>query len=48
MERWVARQHVSSLFVTTVTQAEILHGLALLPVGRKRNKLGASIDGLFD
>ena len=48
VERWIARQHVSSLFTTTVTQAEILCGLALLPAGRRRERLRLAIDGLFD
>ena len=48
MQHWIAQHHVSSLFVTTVTQAEILYGLALLPAGRRRDRLRAATDGLFD
>jgi toxin FitB len=45
---WVARQPPSSLFITTVAQAEILYGLALLPSGRRRNELGAAAQAMFE
>jgi predicted nucleic acid-binding protein len=32
--RWVGAQPTSSLFVTSVTQAEILYGIALMPTWR--------------
>ena len=34
--RWVAAQPATSLYTTSVTQAEILHGIMLLPSGRRR------------
>ena len=36
---WFDAQPTSSLFVTTVTEAEILTGIALLPDGRRRSGL---------
>ena len=36
---WFRVQSASSLFVTTVTEAEILTGIALLPDGRRRRGL---------
>lgn len=45
---WIAVRPASSLFVTTVTQAEILYGVALLPAGKRRERLGAAVDGLFE
>jgi toxin FitB len=44
---WVEQQPVESLFVTTVTQAEMLFGLALLPAGRRRDRLRHALDGMF-
>ena len=39
---WVAAQSPSSLYITSVTQAEILHGILLLPSGKKRNAIHAA------
>lgn len=36
---WVAAQPIKKLFSTTITQAEILYGIALLPTGKRRDKL---------
>ena len=44
---WFNAQSTSSLFVTTVTEAEILTGIALLPDGGRRNGLVESADRVF-
>ena len=44
---WFDAQPTSSLFVTTVTEAEILTGIALLPDGRRRSALAESADHVF-
>jgi len=36
---WLAAQQPSRLFTTTISEAEFLYGLALLPVGRRRTSL---------
>jgi predicted nucleic acid-binding protein len=46
--RWLARQPASSLFLTTITQAEILYGLELLPKGRRRRALESAVDAMFE
>ncbi len=33
---WAAQQSLMSLFTTTITQAEILYGIALLPAEKRR------------
>lgn len=48
VEHWIARRPASSLFVTTITQAEILYGVALLPSGKRRDRLRVAVDGLFE
>lgn len=48
VDSWVARQSVSSLFVTSVTLAEILYGVALMPAGKRRDHLRVAVDGLFE
>lgn len=45
---WLASQPASALFTTAITQAEILYGLALMPSGRRRQKLVAAIRPIFD
>ncbi|MBP2310749.1 type II toxin-antitoxin system VapC family toxin [Azospirillum soli] len=45
--RWVAGRPATGLFTTTITQAEILFGLALLPEGRRRGDLLAVAGQMF-
>jgi predicted nucleic acid-binding protein len=45
--RWVARQAPLDLFTTTITQAEALYGIALLPKGKRRNLLQAAAESMF-
>jgi predicted nucleic acid-binding protein len=47
VEKWVAAQPAASLFVTTVTQAEILYGIAILPSGRRRDSLDTAATEMF-
>lgn len=46
--RWVDTQPNTALFTTTVTQAEILFGLALLSEGRKRTELLKAAEQMFE
>ena len=46
--RWLATHPSSSLFTTTITEAEILYGLELLPRGRRRAALQSAIDAMFE
>ena len=45
--RWVAAQPAMSLYTTSITQAEILHGIMLLPSGRRRSALEAAAEAMF-
>jgi toxin FitB len=36
-----------SLFTTTITQAEILYGIALLPTGKRQNELSKAAELMF-
>lgn len=44
---WFARQSSASIFTTTVTEAEILYGLHLMPQGRRRSELEEAILPIF-
>ncbi|MGH8606919.1 MAG: VapC toxin family PIN domain ribonuclease, partial [Gammaproteobacteria bacterium] len=45
--RWVAAQPATSLYTTSITQAEILHGVMLLPSGRRRNAIEVAAEAMF-
>lgn len=45
---WVGEQPMAGLFTTTLTQAEIFYGLALLPEGRRRDALVVAAHAMFD
>ncbi len=42
--RWLDRQSPATLFVTTISQAELLAGVSALPAGRRRTELRKVID----
>ena len=46
--RWMASQPVTGLYTTSVTQAEIFHGIMLLPSGRRRSAFEAAAEAMFD
>ena len=45
--RWVDDQPTGNLFVTSVTEAEIRTGIAILPEGERRRGLAAAAERLF-
>jgi len=47
VKRWMRAQASTSLFTTTICEAEILYGLALMPAGRRRAALEESVEAIF-
>jgi len=47
VRQWVAAQPITDLFTTTITQAEILYGIALLPSGKRQTELSQSAQLMF-
>lgn len=45
---WVAAQPPDRLFISVVTQAEMLLGARLLPAGKRRTLLEAALHAMFD
>jgi predicted nucleic acid-binding protein len=45
---WFAAQHPEGLFVSVVTQAEMMLGARLLPVGKRRAALEVALSAMFD
>lgn len=46
--RWLAEQLATSLYTTSITQAEILHGVMRLPPGKRRNDFAAAAEATFN
>jgi predicted nucleic acid-binding protein len=46
--QWFAAQPSEGLFISAVTQAEMMLGARLLPAGKRRTALEAALHGLFD
>ena len=46
--RWLGNQAASQLFLTSITQAEILYGLELLAKGRRRATLETAVEAMFE
>ena len=44
---WLGAQPRAALFTTTVTRAEILYGLHLLPDGSRKGALSTAVDAIF-
>jgi toxin FitB len=44
---WVADLPAATLFTTSITQAEILHGVTLLPAGKRRSAFEAAAEAMF-
>ena len=44
---WVASQPANSVFVSAVTQAEMLLGARVLPAGKRRMQLEQALDAMF-
>ncbi|MGA9623264.1 MAG: type II toxin-antitoxin system VapC family toxin [Bryobacteraceae bacterium] len=45
--RWLAAQQPSSVFTTSVTEAEVLYGVETLPAGKRRLRLLAAVEKMF-
>jgi predicted nucleic acid-binding protein len=48
VEQWLAAQDGGSVFLTSISEAELLHGVALLPAGRRKTALAKAIKGILD
>lgn len=44
---WLRSEPAAALFTTTITEAELLYGVALLPPGRRRQLLTAVVEQIF-
>jgi predicted nucleic acid-binding protein len=44
---WLGAQDRLAVFTTAITQAELLHGIEILPAGKRRNFLAAAVKRIF-
>jgi predicted nucleic acid-binding protein len=45
---WISsRRHANNILITTITVAEILYGIEILPAGKRRDRLSAQAEGMF-
>ena len=44
---WLAEQTPAEVFLTTVSEAELRYGVAILPAGRRRNRLVAEVEAML-
>jgi predicted nucleic acid-binding protein len=47
VESWIAAQPSTSLFLCCPGEAELRYGVAILPAGRRREKLMAALEGML-
>ncbi|MBZ0227781.1 MAG: type II toxin-antitoxin system VapC family toxin [Bauldia sp.] len=45
---WVNGRYLDDLFITSVNEAEIRSGIAIMPEGRKRSRLADLVQAMFD
>lgn len=45
--RWISARRIETLFTTSICQAEILAGLAIMPEGRRRTSLESAANDMF-
>ena len=45
---WIAERHAKEMFLTAVSEAELLYGIAIMPAGRRRDMLAAAMTQWLD
>ena len=48
VEAWLSAQDGGTVYFTAVGEAELRHGVALLPAGRRRTALSMAIEGILE
>ena len=47
VEAWLAGQPLTSFFLSSPSEAELRYGMAILPAGRRREKLEAALEAIL-
>ncbi|MFN4266405.1 MAG: type II toxin-antitoxin system VapC family toxin [Aquabacterium sp.] len=48
VQAWLNNQVAETLYLSSVTLAELLYGIAALPTGKRKNLLSQALDGLLE
>ena len=48
VRNWLDEQAAETLYLSSVTIAELMFGIGTLPKGRRKDKLGAALDGVLE
>ena len=48
VEAWLTAQDGALLYFTTVGEAELRHGVAILPMGTRRNAFATALEGMLE
>jgi hypothetical protein len=48
VEAWLSAQDGATVYFTAVGEAELRHGVAILPTGRRRTALAKAIEGILE
>lgn len=48
VQAWLDEQTVETLFLSSVTIAEVMFGIGALPAGKRRERLSAALDGIVE
>ena len=48
VQAWLNDQPAETLYLSSVTLAELLFGIAALPAGKRKNRLGSALAGLME
>ncbi|AZY95903.1 type II toxin-antitoxin system VapC family toxin (plasmid) [Paracoccus sp. Arc7-R13] len=47
VEQWLSRQDGQSVYLTAISEAELRHGLAIMPMGKRRTALMDAVDHIL-
>ena len=48
VETWLSAQDGANLYFTTIGEAELRHGVAIMPAGKRRTALSRAIEGILE
>ena len=47
VEAWLFHQSAANLFISVFTEAELRYGVAILPAGRRRDRIAAAVEDML-
>ena len=45
---WIAAHDINEIYLTAINEAELLYGVAIMPIGKKRNLLEVAMSRFFN